>query len=171
MPWSMVSLFIKPPPQASVQPGMGLAPFQKNLLRRDPLVLIFFFFHRGDNCTTTWFCLAMHHCPWGICLLQVHQLTFWTFGQKDDISSFLLYCGWHSLLLIYLFLSFPNSKFLNQRINTVNDQYLKPKYSHPFIASSCVFIFQGILNLYGGSQQAIFYFFYFLQFIQLLWQI
>lgn len=74
MPWSMVSFFIKPPPLAlHLSPPKWGSHFTtaENLLREDPLVLIF---SRDDNRTMTQARLLMHHCSRDICLLQVQHL-------------------------------------------------------------------------------------------------
>ena len=55
--------------------GARTSPFQGKSIERRPPRFLISFFPREDNCTMTWRCLVMHHCPRSICLLQVHHLT------------------------------------------------------------------------------------------------
>lgn len=55
--------------------GPRTSPFQGKSIERRPPRFLIYFFPREDNCTMTWRCLVMHHCPRSICPLQVHHLT------------------------------------------------------------------------------------------------
>lgn len=90
MPWSMISLFIKPPPHglhlSSLAWGSHLTRLRKIYWMQTPCFSFFFFFFfflsREDNRTMTWPHLVMHRCPRSICLLQVHHLTLNIFSRK-----------------------------------------------------------------------------------------
>lgn len=104
MPWSMISLFIKPPPHglhlSSLAWGSHLTHLRKIYWMQTPCFSFFFFFllSRDDNRTMTWPYLVMHRCPRSICLLQVHHLTLNIFSRKPLSPVVQLFSHQHLLI-------------------------------------------------------------------------